>query len=412
MSDLPGISSRPTDPPLATPRAAVVVGSLTVVLTAVCLVLSALTNDPQDDVAGNLVGLAAALSFSAVGFLVVRRQPRNALGWVLLASAPCVILSQIGGTYAVIDYRLHGGALPLGWLAVSLGEMWVPWIMLLGLPILLFPTGTVPSPRWWWTLWLYLGSGCLATLGSLADGVVVGLRRHVHILLDGSPSSSGHSVLTTVAGGFLLLAALVALGLTVAWIVRLVLSYRGAAGDRRQQLKWLTAGAIVTVGVFVGSFLAPANTSSGTVVNDFLLPFGIAALPIGMGVGILKYHLYEIDRIISRTLSYAIVTGLLVGVYVGLVTLASRVLPFSSPLGVAASTLAAVALFNPLRRRVQRVVDRRFNRARYDAETTVSVFAQRLRDDIDLEAVSAEFVGAVEAAVEPVHVALWLRETA
>jgi hypothetical protein len=131
-----------------------------------------------------------------------------------------------------------------------------------------------------------------------------------------------------------------------------------------------------------------------------------------MGVGILKYHLYEIDRIISRTLSYAIVTGLLVGVYVGLVTLASRVLPFSSPLGVAASTLAAVALFNPLRRRVQRVVDRRFNRARYDAETTVSVFAQRLRDDIDLEAVSAEFVGAVEAAVEPVHVALWLRETA
>jgi hypothetical protein len=388
------------------------VGSLTVVLTAVCLVLSALTNDPQDDVAGNLVGLAAALSFSAVGFLVVRRQPRNALGWVLLASAPCVILSQIGGTYAVIDYRLHGGALPLGWLAVSLGEMWVPWIMLLGLPILLFPTGTVPSPRWWWTLWLYLGFGCLATLGSLADGVVVGLRRHVHILLDGSPSSSDHSVLTTVAGGFLLLAALVALGLTVAWIVRLVLSYRGAAGDRRQQLKWLTAGAIVTVGVFVGSFLAPANTGSGTVVSDFLLPFGIAALPIGMGVGILKYHLYEIDRIISRTLSYAIVTGLLVGVYVGLVTLATRVLPFSSPLGVAASTLAAVALFNPLRRRVQRVVDRRFNRARYDAETTVSVFAQRLRDDIDLEAVSAEFVGAVQAAVEPVHVALWLRETA
>jgi hypothetical protein len=162
----------------------------------------------------------------------------------------------------------------------------------------------------------------------------------------------------------------------------------------------------------VGSFLAPANTSSGTVVNDFLLPFGIAALPIGMGVGILKYHLYEIDRIISRTLSYAIVTGLLVGVYVGLVTLATRVLPFSSPLGVAASTLAAVALFNPLRRRVQRVVDRRFNRARYDAETTVSVFAQRLRDDIDLEAVRAEFVGAVQAAVEPVHVALWLRETA
>jgi hypothetical protein len=127
-------------------------------------------------------------------------------------------------------------------------------------------------------------------------------------------------------------------------------------------------------------------------------------------VGILKYRLYDVDRLLSRTLSYAIVTGLLVGVYVGLVTLATRVLPFSSPLGVAASTLAAVALFNPLRRRVQRLVDRRFNRARYDAEATIEAFSLRVRDDVDLEAVSAEFVRAVERSVEPAHVSLWLRQ--
>ncbi len=156
------------------------------------------------------------------------------------------------------------------------------------------------------------------------------------------------------------------------------------------------------------------STTGGTsqlfnTVDDFILPLEIAALPIGMGVRILNYNLYEIDRIISRTLSYAIVTALLIGVYVGLVSLAARVLPFSSPLGVAASTLAAVALFNPLRLRLQRIVDRRFNRARYDAERTLSMFAQRLRDDVDLEAVSADLVGAVRASVEPVHVALWLR---
>jgi hypothetical protein len=144
---------------------------------------------------------------------------------------------------------------------------------------------------------------------------------------------------------------------------------------------------------------------------EIAVTFGLAALPIGLGVAVLKYRLYDVDRLISRTLSYAIVTGLLIGVYVGLVTLATRVLPFSSPLAVAASTLVAVALFNPLRRRVQRLVDRRFNRARYDAEATVSAFAQRVRDDVDLTAVSSEFVRAVQTSVEPAHVSLWLRPT-
>jgi hypothetical protein len=138
----------------------------------------------------------------------------------------------------------------------------------------------------------------------------------------------------------------------------------------------------------------------------------VCALPLGLGIAILKYRLYDVDRLISRTVSYAIVTGLLIGVYVGLVTLATRVMPFSSPLGVAASTLAAVALFTPLRTRVQRLVDRRFNRARYDAEATVSAFAHRVRDDVDLDVVSSEFVQVVQTSVEPSHVSLWLRPTA
>ncbi|MGC1185238.1 MAG: hypothetical protein WBA31_08840 [Candidatus Dormiibacterota bacterium] len=167
---------------------------------------------------------------------------------------------------------------------------------------------------------------------------------------------------------------------------------------------------IAAVGV---GALGPSGAPSGIVAAllSLCIFLGFVSMPLALGVGVLKYRLYDIDRLISRTLSYAIVTALLVGVYVGVVTLATRVLPFSSPLGVAASTLAAVALFNPLRRRVQRLVDRRFNRARYDAEATIYAFAHRLRDDVDLAVVSSELLRAIEASVEPSHVSLWLRPT-
>jgi hypothetical protein len=136
---------------------------------------------------------------------------------------------------------------------------------------------------------------------------------------------------------------------------------------------------------------------------------GIAALPISIGIGILRYRLYEIDRLISRTLSYALLTGLLLGVFAGLVLLTTRVLPFSSPVGVAASTLASAALFNPLRTRLQRLVDRRFNRARYDAEATVAAFGASLRDAVDVETVLGELAATASRSLEPAHVAVWVR---
>jgi hypothetical protein len=144
----------------------------------------------------------------------------------------------------------------------------------------------------------------------------------------------------------------------------------------------------------------------GEVVSD-VLEVGIAALPVGIGVAILRYRLYEIDRIISRTLAYAIVTGLLVGVYAGLVLLATRVLSINSPVAVAVSTLAAAALFSPVRRRVQQMVDRRFNRVRYDGERTVEAFAARLKDAVDLETVRADLADVVNRALEPAHVTVW-----
>jgi MFS family permease len=402
---------------LASPTTAVILAGFSLVLVAALTMLSLLTHDPQENLAGEVQGLETAVPFAAVGFLVARRRPQNPIGWILLAFALGFLLSNVGTTYSVFDYRLHQGSLPLGWLAVSLGFLWIPSLMLMALPVLLFPEGKVPSSRWRWSLWVYVVAFGVATISSVVLGVIIGFERHLHILLDGSPNTNHVTGILNALNGPPYLCALIVLVLWLTWIVRLLVSYRCTTGDQRQQTKWLMGGAMSTLIVLVASIVVglgvPSSTSSGVwqVLVGILAPVGLAALPIGMGIGILKYRLYDVDRLISRTLSYAIVTGLLIGVYVAMVTLATKVLPFSSPLGVAASTLVAVALFNPLRKRVQGLVDRRFNRARYNAEATVAAFAQRVRDDVDLVAVSSEFVRAVQISVEPAHVSLWLRPT-
>lgn len=180
----------------------------------------------------------------------------------------------------------------------------------------------------------------------------------------GSPTGA-LAALVTVVGYAWILAPL----FWPLFVARQVLAWRRSTSERRQQLKWLMGGAVLAlIGLLVIAFGPPRNQTPGRIVGDVAI-LALAALPVSMGVGILKYHLYDIDRLISRTVAYALVTGLLVGVYAGIVTLATRVLGFSSPVGVAASTLAAAALFNPARRRIQRSVDRRFNRARYEAGT-------------------------------------------
>jgi hypothetical protein len=168
----------------------------------------------------------------------------------------------------------------------------------------------------------------------------------------------------------------------------------GRGGTRRGRLALIVLGP-------------PNYQLSGRVTRDLAF-VAVAALPVSMGVGILKYHLYDIDRIISRTLAYALVTGLLVGVYAGLVLLATRVFRFHGTVAVAASTLAVAALFNPVRRRVQRAVDRRFNRARYDAKATVAMFAARVKDAVDLDSVRDDLAGVVQQALEPAHMSVWI----
>ena len=276
------------------------------------------------------------------------------------------------------------------------------------LVILLFPDGRL-TRRWAWVLWSYLAVVAVAVLGVLAGEAGALAGQHIQVDVNGGYSGPGSpagvlAVLATIGGPAFAVVPL----FWVAFVARQVLSWRRSAGDQRQQLKWLMAGAVIALAGLVPIVAGPSKDQTpGRILRDVAF-LAVAALPVAMGVGILKYHLYDIDRMISRTLSYTLVTGVLIGVYAGVVTLATRVLPFSSPVGVAASTLAVAALFNPLRRRVQKAVDRRFNRARYDAEATVAAFADRLKDAVDLDAVRDDLTGVVHRALEPAHVSVWI----
>jgi hypothetical protein len=364
-------------------------------------------------VASGLVSLAAIAAVigvpcAAVGMVVTRRQQDNPIGWLFLILAICQFVGTDGAAYALLAYRL-GHHLPFGPVALVLNQIWGPSLALFVVVILLFPDGRLPSRFWHVTLRVY---GVLFAAELVATGVATASALAAHpVRVD---SNGGLAAVDSPAGWFnavqspLMLAVLV---LSLAFIARQALSWRRAAGERRQQLKWLASGAAVSLTCLIlGGTFGQGGPRTILAVIGFLGWFGVAALPVSIGVAILKYRLYEIDRIISRTLAYAIVTGLLVGVYAGLVLLATQVLLVRTPVAVAASTLVAAALFNPVRRRVQHAVDRRFNRARYDAERMVTAFAARLQDAVDTDAVRADLTGVVHTALEPTHVSVWLQE--
>jgi hypothetical protein len=248
----------------------------------------------------------------------------------------------------------------------------------------------------------------------VATGVFVLMQCAGHLLHPTSPSGNVdiRGNLPNDQGGALAgwswVLALFFLPAWVAFVWRQIAGWRSATGMQRAQLKWLALGSATCVVSAVLVLVFGDGSTAGARVAADLATAGIGVLPLAIGVAILRYRLYEIDRLISRTLAYALLTALLVGTFAGIVLLTTRVLPFSSPVAVAASTLAAAALFNPLRTRVQRLVDRRFNRARYDRDALVTAFGTRLRDAVDSETVLAELAAAASSAVEPMHVSVWL----
>jgi hypothetical protein len=353
-----------------------------------------------------LVFLGLALSSSAVvGALIVTRIPGNTVGWLLLAAGVVFGVNLASQTYVGMSVTDHAGALPLtsvvAWfatwsfvLAVTLVGLYVP---------LLFPDGRLPSSRRRWTVFLVVATTSFAisqlpvmfAVGPLEDEPTV---MNPFGLLDTRSNQDLLSALNTVA---ILLAFPIALAAPV-------IRFRRAVGIERQQLKWFGSVAIATVLMLIPAFVGPLQWDLFWIL--FLM--GLALMPVAIGIAILRYRLYEIDRLVSRSISYALVTGGLVAVYLAINLVLSTV--SSSVTGgdamvVAASTLVVAALFTPLRRRVQRIVDRRFDRARYDAESTTTAFAAQLRNEVDLPTVTADLERTVRAAMAPTWLGVWLR---
>ena len=377
--------------------------AVSVAVTATALGYTAVHPLPAKlaDLAGSGLDGAAAIvfiaAFATLGALLAWKRPGNPIGW---------LLSATGLAYAVAGFGVFLAHFPRAFtLANWLGFLYLLGIGLCVFVVLLFPTGHLPSRRWRPVAW--------ATGTGLA-GWVLGCA-FAPTIITGSPSMRNPVGVTGPTGDVFELMVVVGVVLIAAAGLAAVLSlafrYRHARTGERMQLKWLVyAGVLVMAAILIGLGPVVWIMGPGTAANNLqnaMASGAVALVPVAIGVAVLRYRLYDIDRIISRTVAYAIITGLLAGVYAGLVLLATQVLRVHVPVAVAAATLAAAALFSPVRRRVQRQVDRRFNRAGYDAETTVAAFASRLKEAVDLDTVRDDLASVVQAALEPAHLTIW-----
>src|SRR3984957_10391568 len=341
--------------------------------------------------ASNISGQVVNAAIPVAGFVLASRRPQNRIGWLFLVAGLALGLSGFSNQYALGALVADGRAGPAGpafaWLS---NWIWVIPIATLAFLFLLFPTGYVRSRRWRPAAWFVGSVFALAAAGALITST--SLWAHPYI---SSRQVTGLNALLNSLAPFLISA-----GLLVS-VAAIVVRFAASSGEERLQLKWCATAALVLVVVFIASIWA-----NSAVVN-VLQSLAFLCLWTAVDIAVLKYRLYEIDKIISRTLAYAIVTGLLVGMYAGLVLLATHLLTLKSPVAVAGSTLIAAALFSPLRSRVQRVVDQRFNRARYDADQMVAAFAARLKGATDLDAVQSDLTGVIQRALEPAHVSMW-----
>jgi hypothetical protein len=354
------------------------------------LVPASLTYWTVSNVSGQVVNVAVPVA----GFVLASRRPGNLIGWLFLVAGLALGVTGFANAYALHALAAHRGPLlagrVFGWLS---GWVWVIQTAMLAFVLLLFPTGRPRSRRWRPAAWFVGGAFAFTAVWTL----IAATRSWAHPFTSYSLGNlTSPTAVLFLVSDFMISAAL------LVGVAALVVRFAKSSGDERLQLKWCAAAALVLVVVFVASIW-----TNSAVVN-VLQSLGFLCLWTATAVAVLKYRLYEIDRVISRTLAYVIVTGLLVGVYAGLVLLATEVLRFRGTVSVAAATLVAAALFSPLRSRVQRAVDRRFNRARYDTDQMVMAFAARLKNAVDLDSVRNDLASVVHQALEPTHFSVWI----
>jgi hypothetical protein len=346
------------------------------------------------------------LAFGSVGVVVATRRAENPIGWLFLTIGVLSGVQLLTGEYAMYDrYVLHDslpGASVSGWVS---GLVSVAVLGLLPLVLLVFPDGRFLSHGW-------RRFGKVAVLLSAASALWVALTPGELGLSPGIDNPFGvesdNAVLRVVAGAtFELTVGAPIFVCLMAGVVSLVLRWRSSGPEQRAQLKWVLFAATAGFSaILLTALLIPV---AGEWLNNAVWSVALAVTPVAVGVSILRYHLFSIDHIISRTVSYTVITGLLVVVYAGLVTAVSRLTPTGGSWAVAGATLAVASLFQPLRRRVQAVVDRRFNRPRVDAAATIEAFGLQLRDQVDLAALAADLLAVVRQTMEPASASLWLR---
>jgi hypothetical protein len=362
------------------------------------------TGGPGAGLAAALLMVVATVSAATVGAVLASRRPDHPVGWLLVALGLALAVNTLGQVYVRYGVVARPGALPAAaYLAGPSLGLQIVWLSLAGFVLLLTPTGSLPTARWrWW-----------ARVSAVAPLVVL-----VAFALDPAPLAPEHPevanplaigglptpvlIVLAVAAGAVVLAGLPVAG----W--SLVARYRRARGVERLQLRWLALAAVLASALLVAAVLVAFLLAEDVVVLA-AVSTAVALLPLATGAAVLRYRLYDIDRIVSRTVAYGLVTVLLGLGYAAVVLGLGRLLPEGSSLAVAGATLAVAAVFQPLRRRVQRAVDRRFNRRRYDAARTIQAFSARLRDELDLGALEAELLAVVEEAMQPARASLWLR---
>jgi hypothetical protein len=353
-----------------------------------------------------------AVFFSTVGAIVASRRPENPVGWLLCLFALGESIYHFSGQYAIYALLTQPDSLPAGE-AMAWVSSWLVFIIIgfSVLYILLFPTGRLPSRRWRWVTWLTVAFVLVGViLGAFSSGPVEGLGPIRNPLGIEGFSNVYDSIL------FTMVFTMVATVLVVAAALSVFMRLRRAKGVERQQIKWFAYAAAATVMGLVLAHVIPDVIDVplwferiGHAIFLSLIP----AIPISIGIAILRYRLYDIDIIINRTLVYGSLTATLVALYFGGIVLLQRLFVVltgeRSTLAVVASTLVIAALFNPLRRRIQTFIDRRFYRRKYDARKTLEAFSSKLRDETDLETLNKELVGVVRETMQPAHTSLWLR---
>jgi len=355
--------------------------------------------------------LATDLAFAVVGVLIVRRQPDNAVGWILSWTALSFVVPQVATAYVTSAEYTRAGVYPMPGvvgLVGNFGFATAVWLTL-GLLPLLFPNGRPLTPRWAWAVRFGAAALVIWQITRAVDPAAISTEADATTPIAnpiGDPSVA--ALLTPISH----LAVLAVLFTLIPGIASVVLRYRHGTVETRLQLRWFLAACVAMLVVTLLPFLQ-ALLDLPALQTTAVMAAGYSLAPIAIGVAVARYHLYDIDVLINRTLVYGATTAAIAAAFFGgIVVLQTLLRPFiaGSEIAVAGSTLASFALFQPLRRRIQHVVDRRFYRSRYDAERTVDDFSVQLRNEVDLDAVGAELVGAVHRTVQPAHASLWLRE--